>query len=140
VDAGQQPGQLGLVDEADRVAPAAGVGHLPGQPAALLGVADPADLAGPAQPNLAADAAGEPLPARHARTRQLEPGRRVLAEGRDRRERSGRRALSRPLGVDDDRLHPPVGQVDRDRGPEDPGPDHDNVTVRSATHMSSFAV
>src|SRR4029453_5805998 len=121
VGVGQQPGELGLVDEADRVATAAGGEHLPGQAAPLLRVAGKAGLAGPAQPDIAADAAGEPRPARHARTRQLEQGRRVLAEGRDGRERTGGSALSGPLRVDEDRPHPPVDQVDRDRPPEDPG-------------------
>jgi hypothetical protein len=131
---GQQPGQLGRVDAPDRVATAAGLGHPPGQPLPFLGVADPADLAGPAQPDLAADAASEPRPARHARTGQLEPGHRVLAQGRDRPERPARAALPGPLRVDQDRPHPPVDQMDRDRAPQNPGPNHHHLATTAAIH------
>ena len=115
--------------QADRVAAAAGVGHPPGQQLPLLGVAGEADLAGPAQPDLAADAAGEPRPARHARAGQLEPGRRVLAEGRDRRERTGRGALPGPLAGRSGPAAPP-GRPDGPRSstrgsrPRPPPPRH----------------
>jgi hypothetical protein len=45
----------------------------------------------------------------------------------------------RPLGVDEDRPHSPVDQMDRDRAPQDPGPDDHDLTITVGTHMRSFA-
>jgi hypothetical protein len=133
----EQPAELGPVDRPDRVAALAGVGHPPGQLPPLGRVGGEPDLAGPAQPDLAAEPAGEPWPAGHPGHRQLVPGGRVLAEGRDGRERPGRRALVGPVGVDQHRPQAAVDQVDGDRAADDAAADHDHRGISVGFHDTS---